>query len=73
MFRGDNLDVQDSITMIKTESMDLKKLAERYKETADYYYNSAACKTNLRYLISALDEAGLSSIPLKELYESWNP
>lgn len=40
-------DVADSIALIKREGLDLEVLAERYKETAGYYYNRGICKTNL--------------------------
>jgi hypothetical protein len=71
MFRGTDVDVQDSVLMLKSEPLDLHYLAERYKETADYYYNPAICKTNLGYLIDGLDREGIDSKSLKEVKEQW--
>src|SRR5271170_6283618 len=55
MFRGTMVDVQDSIVMIKSEQIDLVALADRYRETAGYYYNPGTCKKNLEYLITELE------------------
>jgi hypothetical protein len=73
MFRGTQVDVQDSILMIKTEKVDLKQLAQRYKETAGYYYNPAECKKNFGYLIGALDEQSIDTTLLREMDEQWTP
>ncbi len=71
MFRGTLVDVQDSIVMIKAENMDLEQLAERYKETAGYYYHPQICKKNLGYLITDLKEQNIDATPLQEMYEQW--
>lgn len=71
MFRGTNVDVQDSVLMLKSEPLDMQYLAERYKATADYYYNTAACKTNFGYLIDELDRQGVDSTALKKVREQW--
>lgn len=73
MFRGTSVDVQDSVVMIKSETINLGALAERYKETAGYYYNPNTCKTNLAYLIADLEQSGIDATPLKEMNKSWIP
>jgi hypothetical protein len=73
MFRGDQVDVQDSIVMIKAESIDLGKLAQRYKETAGYYYDSPKCKKNLTYLIEDLEKENINATPLKKMSKEWTP
>lgn len=73
MFRGDDVDVQDSIRLIESENIDLKALGDRYIETAGYYYYPEKTKVHLGYLISKLDEMGMNSAPLKEASEQWNP
>ncbi len=73
MFRGDDVDVQDSIVMITAETLDLRLLANRYLETAQYYYNEAQCKQKLVYLIDELKRQKLEYRPLEEMLESWNP
>lgn len=73
MFRGTMVDVQDSIVMIRAENIDLVELAERYKETAGYYYNPETCKKNLGYLIKDLEEQQIDATPLREMSEQWTP
>jgi hypothetical protein len=73
MFRGTMVDVQDSITMIKAERLDLTGLAQRYKETAGYYIRPERCKTNLQYLIEDLEKEKIDASPLKEMSDQWNP
>lgn len=73
MFRGTSVDVQDSVIMIKSEKLDLHLLAERYKETAGYYYNPVACKTNIAYLITELELNGMNATTLKEMISTWTP
>lgn len=73
MFRGTMVDAQDSVVMIKSEKIDLAALAERYKETAGYYYNPPSCKKNLDYLIAELELERLDAAPLKEMSEQWTP
>ena len=73
MFRGTLVDVQDSIVMIKAGNIDLTELAERYKETAGYYYSPETCKKNLGYLIKDLEEQQIDATPLREMSEQWTP
>lgn len=73
MFRGDHVDVQDSIIIIKAENLDLTALAERYKETAGYYYNPQLCKKNLGYLIREMELESLDATPLREMSDQWTP
>ena len=73
MFRGTQVDVQDSVLLIKKENLDLESLAERYQETASYYYNSQDCKKNLKYLIDELREEGIDSGALKSMSDKWTP
>jgi hypothetical protein len=73
MFRGTLVDLQDSIMMIKSEGLDLNALAERYKETAGYYFHPEICKKNLGYLIADLEKENIDATPLKEMTEQWMP
>lgn len=73
MFRGTSVDVQDSIVMIKKEKMNLSELAERYKETAGYYYNPESCKKSLGYLIAGLEDEKIDATPLREMSKKWTP
>ena len=73
MFRGTAVDVDDSVTMIRSEDLDLAQLAKRYRETADYYVNPAKCKLNLQYLIRALQEKGIKATALKKMSKKWIP
>jgi|AGTN01.2.fsa_nt_gi hypothetical protein len=65
--------MEDSVLLIRSENLDLSALAERYRETAGYYYNPADCKKKLGYLIAELDAQGIDSSPLKEMSKQWNP
>ncbi len=73
MFRGTGVDVQDCIELLKAEQVDLHYLAQRYKETADYYFDSASCKKNLHYLIDAMAEANINPEQLEEMSKKWTP
>ncbi len=73
MFRGTQIDAQDSVMMMKSEEVNLPYLAKRYRDTADYYYNPALCKHNLNYLIEEMELEGLNATALKEMNEQWNP
>lgn len=73
MFRGTAVDVQDCVTLIKAEAVDLESLIDRYIETAGYYYNPSACKTTLSYLVQALEEEKISCDAIKEVITKWNP
>lgn len=73
MFRGNDVDVQDSITLLQAEMLDLSLLADRYKESAQYYYNETACKGNFVFLIEAMEQLRIDASALKEMMKSWNP
>lgn len=73
MFRGTQVDVKDSVLMIKSEDLDLAALAKRYRETASYYHNPDACKTNLKYLIDELKLQKVDATPLREISNKWTP
>ena len=72
MFRGTLVDVQDSVLLIEEEHLDLGSLGIRYVETASYYHNPEKCKKNMGYLIAELDEKGIDTDLLVEVYERWN-
>lgn len=72
MFRGTGVDVDDSIILLKAEKIDLAYLAQRYKDTGDYYYNPPSCKKNLSYLISEMENQKMDTTPLKEMWQQWN-
>lgn len=73
MFRGDAVDVEDCLVLLKAESMDLKRLGQRYKETATFALNEKKCKTNLSYLVQGMEEASLDTTDLKGMIEKWHP
>ncbi len=73
MFRGEPVDVDDSVIMIRAENIDLRFLAERYKETASYQTNPPLCKTKLSYLIQEMLEQKFDATPLQEMFEQWTP
>ena len=54
MFRGDEVDIQDSLTLFKNEHVDLKKLEKRYRETAKYYFGEDKVLKNLEVLLARL-------------------
>lgn len=71
MFRGDAVDVEDCITLLKSEDLDLQQLAERYKETASYYTHPTDPKKHLKYLIDEMKLEKLDSTDLEEMYKKW--
>lgn len=71
MFRGTMVDVQDSLVMIQAEKIDLRGLANRYHETAGYYFNPEVCKKNLEYLIAELKRFDMEADPLIEILHRW--
>lgn len=73
MFRGDQVDVEDSITLLQHETLDITALAKRYKETADYYFDPAKVKQNLGYLIIDMKREQMEVGPLEEVIATWNP
>jgi len=52
MFRGTRVDIEDSLALLKNEKVDLKKLKERYEETAKYYFGEEKVLRNLEVLLS---------------------
>ena len=54
MFRGDEVDIQDSLILFKNEKIDLKKLEKRYRETAKYYFGEDKVLKNLEVLLARL-------------------
>lgn len=73
IFRGTQVDVDDSLIMIRSETIDLKSLTERYIETAGYDTNPTKCKTNLGFLVSDLELYGFDVNIMKELMDKWTP
>jgi hypothetical protein len=73
MFRGTMVDVDDCVIMIKSETLNLDALAQRYKETADYYIRPSKCKTNLQYLITELQMHDIDTTDLERMSATWNP
>ncbi|MHB2025614.1 MAG: DUF6036 family nucleotidyltransferase [Elusimicrobiota bacterium] len=58
MFRGTEIDVEDCVRLIRNrgKNFDLKKLGERYEETAQYDLTPEKAMKNLDYLLDALKE-----------------
>ena len=56
MFRGDEVDIQDSLILFKNERVDLKKLEKRYRETAKYYFGEDKVLRNLEVLLVRLNK-----------------
>jgi len=54
MFRGDEVDIQDSSILFKNEKINLKKLEKRYRETAKYYFGEDKVLRNLEVLLARL-------------------
>ncbi|HEY9773884.1 MAG TPA: DUF6036 family nucleotidyltransferase [Planktothrix sp.] len=73
MFRGDLVDEEDSALLIKSESIDLVALVERYIETAAFQINPEKCKLNLKYLLTRLDDTGIETSALWSRYKEWIP
>jgi len=63
----------ECVVMIKAEMLDLKNLAERYRETAGYYIQPEQSKKNLGYLIADLEKAQIDARPLREMIDTWIP
>ena len=51
MFRGAEVDIQDSLILLKNENVDMKKLDKRYKETAKYDVGESKVLQNYRRLL----------------------
>ena len=56
MFRGTEVDIQDSLLLLSKENMSLKKLQTRYRETAQYEINEAKVLRNLELLLKRWQE-----------------
>lgn len=56
MFRGDEVDIQDSLILFKNEGVDLKKLEKRYRKTAKYYFGEDKVLRNLEVLLVRLNK-----------------
>ena len=54
MFRGDEVDIQDSLLLFRNEPVNLKKLEKRYRETAKYYFGEDKVLKNLEVLLARL-------------------
>lgn len=57
MFRGDEVDIQDSLILFKNEKVDLKMLEKRYRETAKYYFGEDKVLRNFDVLLVRLKGA----------------
>jgi len=60
MFRGTQVDIEDSLVLLKNEKVDLKKLEKRYRETAQYDVSENKVLRNLKVLLDRLKKAGQS-------------
>jgi hypothetical protein len=56
MFRGTEVDIQDSLLLLARESIDLEKLQKRYRETAGYDIGEAKVLRNLELLLKRLEK-----------------
>ena len=54
MFRGDEVDIQDSLVLLEYENVGLKKLEKRYRETAKYYFGEDKVLRNPGTLLARL-------------------
>lgn len=54
MFRGDEIDIEDSLLLLQNEKMDLEKLKKRFKETAQYEVNEEKMLGNLDRLLARM-------------------
>jgi len=57
MFRGTEVDIQDSLLLLLKENINLKKLQKRYRETAQYEIGEAKVLRNLEILLKRWQEA----------------
>jgi hypothetical protein len=71
MMRGDAVDVQDSILLIKAEALDLDELLSRFKETAGFYNHPEQAKKNFGYLIAEMERLNIDVGKLKKGMEQW--
>jgi len=56
MFRGTEVDIQDSLLLLARESVDLEKLQKRYRETAGYEIGEVKVLRNLEILLKRLEK-----------------
>lgn len=63
MFRGTELDIQDSLTLFQHEKLDPKKLEKRYRETAKYDVSEERVLKNLPDLLARLKKSGSRGSP----------
>ena len=54
MFRGAEVDIEDSLTLLKNEKVNLKALEKRYKETAKYDVSEKRVLQNFDVLFSRI-------------------
>ena len=54
MFRGTEVDIQDCLTLLKNEKVNVAKLQERYKETAKYDNHETKVLQSLQMLLTKL-------------------
>ena len=73
MFRGDQVDVDDSILLLKQQEIDLNALFSRYKETAAFSTFGEKCKKNFAYLIAEMDRHDFDTAKVKEEMQQWTP
>lgn len=57
--------------MIKSENIDLRVLAERYRETAGYYVQEEQAKQHFVYLLNDLKKAGYNVKAMEEVLDNW--
>jgi len=56
MFRGDQVDREDCLTLAKNEDIDIKRLEKRYRETAQYEAQQEKVLKNLDLLLKDFRE-----------------
>ena len=54
MFRGDEVDIEDSLLLMKHEKINLEKLKKRFKETAQYEVSEERVLRNLDRLLTRI-------------------
>ncbi len=73
MARGEQVDVEDSMAILKNADINLGKFFSRYKETASYSVFVTRMKENLSYLMMRMKDEGLDITKMEEDYERWQP
>ena len=59
IFRGAEVDFEDSLELLKREKIDLAKLGKRFKETAKYEVGEGKVLRNFALLLTRMKQAGL--------------